>query len=253
MKLLFAIAALAATFSALAQEASEAILGYTGTISAFVDTTAGWTLQTTQAVTVTELGCFAKVFNENPAVTSIQVGLWDHNGTLLASNAITPGSELLNLTRYESVTPVSLAPGKTYHLGVYYSGGGIGLDAAGAAAGGSVSTSAGIQLAATALSTAGFAFPAEQAGTGGSIYAGPNFRFLPSQPLLNQPLLNIQLWPANRVRLSWPNAYPGYTLQSEIGLSHSWADSGLSVAIVGNEFVAFDNIGLVPKYYRLSK
>jgi hypothetical protein len=247
MKLLLSIAALAATCSALAQGTSEAILGYTDNISAFIDTTAGWTFQTTQAVTMTELGCFAKVFNDNQTVTSVQVGLWDHSGSLLASTTITPASELFDLTRYESVTPVSLAPGQTYHLGVYYSGGGIGLDIAGAVAGGSVSTAAEVQLAATALASASFAFPAEQAGTADSIYAGPSFRFL------SQPPLTIQRWPTNQVRLSWPTAYPGYTLQSELGLSGTWANSGLSVTTVGNEFVAFDAIGLVPKYYRLSK
>jgi hypothetical protein len=248
MKLLLSMAVLVATCSAaLPQGTSEAILGYTDNFSAFIDTTAGWTFQTTQNLSVSELGCFAKVFNDNPTVTSIQVGLWDNSGLLLASTTITPASELRDLTRYEAVIPVSLAPGQTYHLGVYYSGGGIGLDVAGAVAGGSVSTAAEIQLAATALASTGFAFPAEQAGTAGSIYAGPNFRFL------SQPLLNIQFSPANQVRLSWPNAYPGYTLQSELGLPGSWANSGLSVTTVSNDFVAFDTIGAVPKYYRLSK
>jgi hypothetical protein len=248
MKLLFSIAALMATCSAaIAQGNSEAILGYTDNFSAYIETTAGWTFQTTRTLTVTKLGCFAKVFNDNVAVTSIQVGLWDNSGSLLASNAITPASVLFDQTRYESVTPVSLATGQTYHLGVFFSGGSIGLDAAGAVAEGTVSTAAEVQLAATALADAGFAFPVEQAGTAGSIYAGPNFLFLPL------PTLTIQQWPTNRVRLSWPATYPGYTLQSELGLSGSWANSGLSVTTVGNEFVGFDAIGLVPKYYRLIK
>src|ERR1035437_3899801 len=221
MKLLFSIAAWAITCSALAQGTLEAVVGYTDNFSAFVDTTVGWTFQTTRTLIVTELGCFAKVFNDNPAVTSIQVGLWDNSGSLLASNAITPDSALFNLTRYEPVTPVSLAPGQTYHLGVYYSGGFIGLDAAGAVAGGTVSTSAGVQLSATAQASAGFAFPPGQAGTEGSIYAGPNFQFV------SQPALTIQRWPANQVRLSWLAAFSGYTLQSELGLSSSWTNSGL--------------------------
>ena len=84
--------------------------------------TAGWTFQTTNAFTVTELGCFANVFEDNPGVTSVQVGLWDDSGSLLASNSITPASTLFDQTRYESITPVSLSPGQVYHLGVYYSG-----------------------------------------------------------------------------------------------------------------------------------
>jgi hypothetical protein len=247
MKFLLSLAALAATCTAFAQGTSEAILGYTDNISGFFDTTTGWTFQTTKALTVTELGCFAKVFDDNPAVTAIQVGLWDHNGSLLASNSISPGSILFDQTRYESITPVSLDSGQTYHLGVYYSGGSIGLDAAGPSTGGTVSASPEIQLDGTALSTSGFAFPAEDAGTAGSIYAGPNFQFQA------QPKLTLQLWPTNQVRLSWPTAYPGYTLQSEPGLFGVWANAGLSVTVAGNEFVAFDTIGPGPKYYRLLK
>ena len=89
-----------------------------------VNTTVGWTFQTTNAFTVTDLGCFAKVFSDNPAITSVQVGLWDDSGVLLASNSITPASMLFDQTRYQPITPAPFDPG-TYHLGVYYSGGGI--------------------------------------------------------------------------------------------------------------------------------
>jgi subtilisin-like proprotein convertase family protein len=70
---------------------------------------------------------------------------------------------------------------------------------------------------------------------------------------LSQPKLQIQLWPPNQVRISWSTAFPGYTLQSELGLSGSWANAGLPVTVVGTEFVAFDTIDAVPKYYRLIK
>ena len=69
----------------------------------------------------------------------------------------------------------------------------------------------------------------------------------------SQPTLHIQLWPTNEVRISWSTAYPGYTLQSETGLTGTWANAGLPVTAVGAEFVAFDTIGSVPKYYRLIK
>jgi hypothetical protein len=68
-----------------------------------------------------------------------------------------------------------------------------------------------------------------------------------------RPTLHIQLWPTNQVRLSWPTAYTGYTLQSKTGLTGTWANAGLPVTLVGTEFVAFDAIGPDPKYYRLIK
>jgi len=247
MRFLLLMAALAATCTAFAQGASEAILGYGDNFSDFADTTVGWTFQTTQSLTVTELGCFNDLFVNDPAITALQVGLWAPDGSLLASNSVTPASTLFNLTRYAPITPVALAPGQTYHLGVYYPGGSIGIDVAGAVAGGSVSTAAAVQLGATAVAGAGFAFPEAQPGTDGSLYAGPNFLFQ------TQPQLAIQLWPTNQVRLSWSTAYPGYTLQSKLGLFGPWANAGLAVTVVGNQYVAFDTIGPGPKYYRLLK
>jgi hypothetical protein len=85
------------------------------------------------------------------------------------------------------------------------------------------------------------------AGTAGSIIAGPNFRFQ------SVPTLFIQRWTTNQVRLSWYTVFPGYTLQSELGLSGSWGPAGLTVSTVGSEYVAFDTIGPGPKYYRLIK
>ena len=59
--------------------------------------------------------------------------------------------------------------------------------------------------------------------------------------------------PANQVRISWSTAYPGYTLQSKLGLFGAWINAGLPVTVVGTEYVVFDAIGPVPKYYRLIK
>ncbi|MGO8926542.1 MAG: S8 family serine peptidase [Limisphaerales bacterium] len=73
------------------------------------------------------------------------------------------------------------------------------------------------------------------------------------QVLSFQPTLYIELWPTNQVRISWSTDYPGYTLESKLGLFGTWADAGLTVTVVGNEYVAFDTIGAVPKYYRLIK
>jgi hypothetical protein len=75
---------------------------------------------------------------------------------------------------------------------------------------------------------------------------------IPSQPT-SLPTLHIQLWPTNQVRISWLTAFPGYTLQSAPGLSGPWSNAGLTVNVVGSEFVAFDSIGPLPKFYRLFK
>jgi hypothetical protein len=247
MKFLLSMAAMGATCTAFGQGETEAILNYGGSAAAYVYSTAGWTFQTTQSLAVTDLGCFADVFANAPSVTAIQVGLWAPDGSLLASNIVTSASPLLDQTRYEPITPVSLIPGQTYHLGVYYSGGGIGVDVGGALTGIPVSTSAAVQLGAMALAGGGFTFPDELAGTGGSLYAGPNFLFQ------SQPLLTIQYWPTNQVRLSWPAAFPGYTPQFRPGLSGVWTNAGLTVTVVSNAYVAFDTIGPGPKYYRLIK
>jgi subtilisin-like proprotein convertase family protein len=82
--------------------------------------------------------------------------------------------------------------------------------------------------------------------------SGPaNYRIV--QVFSSQPTLNIQLWPTNQVRLSWPAVFTGFTLQSAPGLFGPWTSAGLTPTVVGNEFVAFDTIGPGPKYYRLFK
>jgi hypothetical protein len=247
MKFLLSFVALAATCTGLAQGTSEAILSYTNSISGFVSGTVGWTFQPTNAFAVMKLGCFAKVFEDNPGVSSVQVGLWNDGGLLLASNSITPGSALFDQTRYEPVNPVSLGPGQIYHVGICCSGGSFGIDTAAPSTGGSVSAASAIQLDGIAIAASGFSFPPAVSGTAGSIFAGPNFRFQ------SVPTLSIQRWTGDQVRISWFTVFPGYTLQSEFGLSGGWGNAGLTVTTVGNENVAFDTIGPTPKSYRLVK
>jgi hypothetical protein len=177
MKFLFSLALLAATWTAWGQGTSEAIQGYTYNVTSPVtDATAGWTFQTANNITVTDLGCFDYLFVNKPAGTSIQVGLWGPGGgSPLASDTVTPSSTPFNQTLYQSITPVVLFSGQLYHIGVYYNGT-LGFQVPDAS-GGSVTASPGIQVGALALSASGFAFPAEQSGTAGSIYAGPNFRY----------------------------------------------------------------------------
>ena len=247
MKYLLSLAVLAATFTGLAQGPSEAILGFGTSGVIGYGGTLGWTFQSTNAFAVTQLGCFAKVFEDNPGVTSVQVGLWNHSGLLLASNSITPSSSLFDQTRYESITPVALASGQVYHLGVSYPGGSLGLDVAGPTVGGSVTVAPAIQVDAVAFADSGFVSPVAMSGTAGSIVVGPNFRFQ------SVPTLIIQHWTGNQVRLSWYTAFTNYSLQSEPGFSGPWGDPGLPVSIVGSENVALDTNRPGPKYYRLIK
>ena len=177
MKKLLSLAVLAATWTACAQGTFEAIQSYVYDVSGSVTATAGWTFQTTTPLSATSLGCFADVFVNNTTVNAIQVGLWAPDGSLLASNTVTPSSTLFDQTRYVSITPVLLNPGQLYHVGIFYGGGTLGLDIPGSSIGGSVSPAPEIQLGGTAVSSSGFAFPAEVPGTSGSIYAGPNFRY----------------------------------------------------------------------------
>ncbi len=182
MKLLLSMLTLAATWTAYAQGTSEAILNYTSNASGLAPGTAGWTFQTSAFINVTDLGCFADVFVNNPGITNIEVGLWDQGGNLLASNSVSSSSTLLDQTRYVSITPLLLSPSTTYSIGIYSPGGSIGLDVVSGTGGNTASTSAGITLGQIAFSPAGFAFPSEYPGGPGSLYAGPNFQYQPGVP-----------------------------------------------------------------------
>ncbi len=192
MKFLLSLAAVAVTCTGLAQGTSEAIVNYSDSSTTYItDITAGWTFQTTTPVNATALGCFARIFIDNPSVNFIEVGLWNSSGALLASNSISPSSQPTGQSRYESITPVLLNPGETFHIGAFYPGGGIGLGIAGAAAGGTISNSPAILLRGSALGVnSGFISPAEPvSGPDGSIYLGPNFQFQGGVPEPSSMLL----------------------------------------------------------------
>ena len=221
MRFLLSLAMLAAAWTAGAQTSSEAILGYyaNATAGLFFGGTAGWTFQVTAPITVTELGCLANFFPNNPVAAQVEVGLWAPDGSLLASNSITPGSALFDQSRYGAVAPVALSTNQTYHIGVYFPNDLFSLD---------------------------LALP-----NYGGAYLGPNFLFQP------RPSLAIQLGPTNQIRLSWPAVYPGYTLQYKLGLFGSWSNVAFPPAtgpfVVGSGFVVYDILGTVPKFYRLVK
>ena len=253
MRWLLSIAVLVAAWTAGAQGTSEAILSYYahGAASFFSGGTAGWTFQVAAPITVTELGCLANFFPNNPFAAQVEVGLWAPDGSLLASNSITADSTLLDQSRYEPVTPVTLNSNLTYHVGVYFPDDTFGLDLAFPSYGGSVTPAPEILLLGTASGSSGFTSPAAEPGTAGGAYLGPNFQF---QSL---PSLAIQLGTTNQLRLSWPAAYPGYTLQYKLGLFGPWSNVAFppatGVFVIGSEFVVYDPIGQAPKYYRLAK
>jgi subtilisin-like proprotein convertase family protein len=83
------------------------------------------------------------------------------------------------------------------------------------------------------------------AGTGGFVQV---LQFAPPSVL---PQLMIQRWPGNLVRISWPTTSFGFTLQYSTSLTGPWATLQVPVAIEGSEFVVYDTVGAIPKFYRL--
>src|SRR5690242_17720371 len=107
MKRLLQVLAVAVACSASAQGNFEAINNYSSPnpIVATSTGTVGWSFQPTTDINLTALGCFNYIVS---AQGTTFVGLWSDTGSLLASNAITQASSLVNQSRYEFVTPVSL-------------------------------------------------------------------------------------------------------------------------------------------------
>ena len=66
-----------------------------------------------------------------------------------------------------------------------------------------------------------------------------------------QPRLFIQLWPGNQIRIYWSTSFQGFTLQYSNGLGPPWANVNLPVTVEGNNFVVYDTIRRLPRYYRL--
>jgi hypothetical protein len=65
------------------------------------------------------------------------------------------------------------------------------------------------------------------------------------------PRLSIQLWTNNLVRLYWPTTSPGFTLQFALSPIGPWIDLNLPVTIEVPNFVVYDTIGPLPRFYRL--
>jgi len=159
--------------------ATEGMLSYVASDGGYVVGTSGWTFQPLSPISVTSLGVFDYILNPSAQNQSLMsVGLWDNAGTLLASNSVTASSPLLNQSRYEPITPVTLSPGLTYHLGAYYPSAGLTvLLAAAPGNGGSVSMAPGIQIGTAVSDPSGFAYPNTAQGGPGAAFLVPNFQF----------------------------------------------------------------------------
>jgi len=177
MRILLSLGFAAAVWTAFGQGTFQALPGdpQNHTTTTYFGGTVGGTFQVTNHITVTDLGCFNYVFDSNPG--AIQVGLWDSSGSLLASNTITPASTLVDYTRYESITPVFLDPGHTYHLGAYSTNETIYLNLALGGTTDPVTTAPQIALGNAARTEGWFASPAVWPSTPGAFYLGANFRF----------------------------------------------------------------------------
>ena len=66
-------------------------------------------------------------------------------------------------------------------------------------------------------------------------------------------VLSIQKVSPTQVRLSWPAALSGYTLQSSTNISSGWTAAALIESTQGDERIATDTITGTARFYRLAQ
>ncbi len=154
--------------------AATAVVGFSNTGSVFTnftgDRTVGFTFNTANNISVTELGWFAVSGALN---ASHRVGIWSLAGTLLGSTTVMPGVAGVTGFRFASVSPISLNAGQQYFIG----GTDLGSDGDNYRTGVSnLVMGNGITFlgSAVALNDPGFAFPSTVAANTGGRF-GPNF------------------------------------------------------------------------------
>lgn len=66
------------------------------------------------------------------------------------------------------------------------------------------------------------------------------------------PVVDVQLFGTDQIRISWPSDYGNFRLQYTENFVN-WFDwpATKPILLIGNEFVTFDDIGALPRFYRL--
>lgn len=184
MKRFLCLAVLFAGLTARAQSADEAMPGYDisptpGYTPVYTDISGpmGWTFQTETSISVTALGAFSVDVQGR----SLEVGLWDSSGTLLASDTVTSSGMSVNNSIYESIAPVTLTAGNTYYIAVFSPGfQTVALSPNILPPDGSAEMSPDIQLGTVAWENNGtFEFPDLTSAPVDSALIGANFEFQP--------------------------------------------------------------------------
>jgi Concanavalin A-like lectin/glucanases superfamily len=67
------------------------------------------------------------------------------------------------------------------------------------------------------------------------------------------PILNVQPWTGNQVRISWPVTAAGYSLQQSTNMLGNWISSGLSAGVEGTNNAAYTSTTNKIQFYRLVK
>jgi hypothetical protein len=189
-KIALMLPVLAAAVAAEAQGNVEAMLNYAGIgpqtgppiyseIQSGGAGPVGWTFQPSTDIDVTALGAFAYVV---PQVGSLEIGLWNASGVLLASQNVSAARSEVDQSYYQAILPVLLTAGDTYYIAAFSAAGT--LDATvvtpGSGPNGSATMSPEIQLGTVAYNTNGpFAFPSTTEGNPGDAIIAPNFEFTP--------------------------------------------------------------------------
>jgi hypothetical protein len=250
MKTIFCLLALAATVTVRAQT-SEALLSYRLNDVGYTRTTTGWSFQPLTNITVTALGAFQYVVT---TVSNVEVGIWDENGALLASNTVTTNSPLVNQSMYEPITPVSLTAGQNYYLGAF--GGVIIIDAYEPGAqydAGPVTMAPEIQLGeAIGETNADFEFPNVSLGDPGSAIFVPNFEYGITPVVIVPPDLVIVSSGPDSLNILWP-ASGNFTLLQNTNLTNgTWmTNTSVITTINGTNSVVITPSG-GSMFFRLS-
>jgi hypothetical protein len=149
---------------------SEAITDFASGSAGPFTTTAGWAFVPSETVFVNSLGCLATLIS---VYGQVDVGIWDNNGTKLASVSVLNTNTMVNASRYVPIDPVTLTAAQTYRVGIY-SGSSMYLTFLDSppASGEFVTTGPQITSIRNATATTGNGFPANLGPAGTAVFGG---------------------------------------------------------------------------------